>query len=232
MKKYKNLVACAVVLCLLLGIFGINKIKADSKFSDQVDILKKETSQRKANDKSSVIVKANDFNITENDIQVYIKAYQLKKESDPRASAIKHLVERNSLYNKALKLNYSVTEAEVDAQIAQVKEAVKTTENYSDYLNFVNEYGGEDVYWADIRETTKETMIINKYLNDEKEKYFQNNDTVTIQDSSKSSNGSETESSGNILENWNKQKEVLTDESIKDEGITINDSNYKDLFNK
>ena len=120
--------------------------------------------------------------------------------------------------NKAKEMGYSITEDEIDRQISLVKEAVKTTENYSDYLNFVNEYGGEDAYWSDIRDTTGDTMIINKYLDYERKKYNQAN-----------GNDQTVRSNSNLFEGWNKQKAEIINDLVKDQEITILDSKYDNL---
>lgn len=221
MKKRIIITSCMITLCILLGGYGVNKIKANSFFSDRADVLKEEINQSKTEDNSSVLVQGKSFKITENDVNAYMKAYKLNNDADPEASAIKYLVERKTLLNKALELNYNVTEEEVDKQISKVKEAIKGSDNYDDYLNFINEYGGEDAYWNDIRETTKDTMIINKYLDDQKAVYNQTNKkTISVQNNQ------------NLLDEWNKRKEELTNDLIKEQDITVNDNKYNNLFSK
>ncbi len=192
--------------------------KADSVFKDRADTIKNVLTQEKAKDDTSILIQGKDFVITEKEIELKEKVYNLKGEEDSETAAIKHLIERKVLLNKAKEMGYSITEDEIDRQISLVKEAVKTTENYSDYLNFVNEYGGEDAYWSDIRDTTGDTMIINKYLDYERKKYNQAN-----------GNDQTVRSNSNLFEGWNKQKAEIINDLVKDQEITILDSKYDNL---
>ena len=61
-------------------------------------------------------------------------------------------------------------------------------------------------------------MIINKYLDYEKEKYNRDNlDNQVVQFDS------------NLLDGWNKQKEEIINNLVKDQEITILDSKYDNL---
>lgn len=218
MKKNIKIILGVMVFGLLSSGLYLQITKADSVFKDCADTLKEEIKQKKSKDDSSIIIQGKNFVITEKEKELKVESYKLKGDKNPEEAAIKHLIERKVLLNKALEMGYSITEEEIDKQTSLVKEAVKTTENYNDYLNYINEYGGEDAYWADIRDTTRDTMIINKYLDYEKEKYNRDNlDNQVVQFDS------------NLLDGWNKQKEEIINNLVKDQDITILDSKYDNL---
>lgn len=217
MKKNNRVILGVIALCfILLGGFCVQKIKAGSEFMDRADVLKEKINQNNSDDDSPIIIQGKDVIITESEIEKETKVNELQGAENAEEAAVKHLIKRKVLLNKALEMGYTVTEEEIDEQISQVKEAVKDTENYSDYVNFVNEYGGEDVYWADIRETTRDTMIINKYLDNEKQEYDEVQDGK-VQDNT------------NLLDGWNKRKAEIINELVENQDINISDGKYKNL---
>jgi len=218
MKQYTKKISGVIALCLILiGGFSIQRINADSIVRERANILKEEIELQKSNDDSSFIIKGKNFTITDEEIVKKIKAYETKGEKNPKEAAVKHLVKRKVLLNKAVEMGYTVTEDEIDKQISLVKEAVTATENYSDYLDFINECGGEDAYWKDMRDTTRDTMIINKYLDYEKDEYYQENKDNQVQDDS------------NLFDGWNKRKAEIINDLVENQEITITDSKYKDI---
>lgn len=217
--RKKSIVVILFIGFILSGSFIFSSIKADTIINDCASNIK---DQLKTNNKGSIVLKGKNITITEEEIELKEKAYELKNDTNPENAAIQHLLERKVLLNKAIEMGFKATEEEVDQQISSVKEAVKDAENYNDYIDFMNQYdGGEDAYWQDIRETTKETLIINKYLNCEKEKYEQTNkNSVSIA----SAENSET----NLLQGWNDQKDKIVKALIDKEYITVIDKQYKD----
>lgn len=217
--RKKSIVVVLLIGLILSGSFIFSSIKADTAINDCASNIKE---QLNTNGKGSIVLKGKNITITKEEIELKEKAYELKNDINPENAAVQHLLERKVLLNKAIEMGFKATEEEVDQQISSVKEAVKDAENCNDYIDFMNQYdGGEDAYWQDIRETTKETLIINKYLNCEKEKYEQTNkNSVSIA----TAENSET----NLLQGWNDQKDKIVKALIDKEYITVIDKQYKD----
>jgi parvulin-like peptidyl-prolyl isomerase len=217
MKKNKSIFIAILIFGLIIGgVFFNNAIKADSYYNERAKVLKEELKSKKTTvDNSPIVLQGENISITENEIDLKTKAYKLNKNDKSELAALKHLLEQKVLLNKAIKLGYLVTEEEVDNEIEAVKKAVRDAENYSEYENFMNEYnGGEDAYWVDIRDTLKDKMIINKYLDSEKEIYDQTHQNQL-------SNSKE-----NLLEGWNNYKSEIINSLIDDEKIIIKDNKF------
>lgn len=164
---------------------------------------------------SPIIIHGKSFDISEDEIVQIAEKYRQMGYNNLEESAIKHLIKRKVLLNKAVEMGYSVTEEDVDQHITQVKEALKASENYNDYLEVMEDYGGEDAYWADIRDTTRDTMIINKYIDYEKERYkLENTDKQEVQFDSTL---------------WNKQEAEIVNNLVKEQEIMILDGRYDNL---
>lgn len=222
MKKNYKIILAILSLSVLTILVISYQIKSSEEILKFSDILKEEAALKKSGDRSATIVKGKNIQITEAEIALKVKTYELKGNEDPENAALKHLLERKVLLNKAIQSGYSVTEEELDQQIALVKTALKDADNNSYYESFITEYGSEDAYWNDIRETTKDTMIINMYLDHEKELFNEKSsatdaNTVGIQTSEK------------LLEDWNHYKSEIIRNLITDENITILDDKFKDF---
>lgn len=59
----------------------------------------------------------------------------------------------------------SISNSVLNISNAEVREAVKTTSNYDEYLLFIQGYGGtEDEYWENQRGLVKKELIIGRYV--------------------------------------------------------------------
>ena len=210
-KNIKVILGIMVLAGLVSSSLLYQSTKANTLFSERVDALKSVIEQEKS-DNSLNTIQGKNFVITDKEIELKTEVYKLKGDENPEEAAIKHLIERKVLLNKALEMGYTVTEKEIDEHIARVKEVVKETENYDDYLNFMKEYGGEETYWSDYRSTTRDTMIINQFLDYEKKKYYrEKKDNLVVQ------------FKANLLDDWNKQKANIIHELVQDQEVTVLD---------
>lgn len=217
--KYKVIIGVIVFVIIVCGGLINFNTKAKSVNSDLADNAKATYNLKNTIDISPAIIIGKNIVITKDEFILEEKAYKLNNDKNPKKSAIQHLLERKVLLHKALEMGYSVTEKEVDKEIALVRKAVKASENYSDYVNFMKDYnGGENAYWMDIRKTMKKSMIINKYLDREREKYEKAND-----DSASFSSDSKTD---NLLNGWNAYKDKIVKNLINKEHIQVIDKDY------
>lgn len=72
-------------------------------------------------------------------------------------------------------------------------------------VEFYNAYGGKKLYWSDMERTYEESLLIQKYLNHEKELYLQQNKI--------SNNSIEAD------ELWEKEEKKLTDRLVAEQNF-------------
>lgn len=203
------------ITILISGSFLISKVDAITGIKSMGELFRE---QKASQDNDTVAIGGNNITITEKEIEDKVDVYLQTGDMNAVDSAVQHLLERKVLYNKAISEGFSVSDEELDTEIEKLKEVSKKAENYSEYEEFINGYGGEDAYFDDMKEDYRISITINKYLMSEQEKY-----EVT------GLNQKSSIDSDNLSANWNSKKNELITELINNENIIIKNEKYKNI---
>ncbi len=213
----KSLAIVIIVVCAVALSSYAAMAYSDSAAAKPGKILRGQ--QFSASD-DTVAIKGNNITVTQKEINDVAEVYKQSGDTSPVDSAVRFLLETKVLYNKAVSEGYFISDDEYDADVKKLKESIKTAENYTMYEDLVNGYGGEEAYYSDLKEKYKISMAINKYLNAERNQYFSSGDALQ---------NVPEEGTTDLLTGWNDVKDNLVTGLIKDEDITIESNELKDL---
>lgn len=152
---------------------------------------------------NSIILKGKDVIITQEEI----KRQELLLSNNTNEKKAKELVKtRKTLYHEALKNGYKVSKEEVRSFKEEFEKSISDDEEAEkSIVEFYNAYGGKELYWSDMERTYEESLLIQKYLNHEKELYLQQN-KISI-------NSIEAD------ELWEKEEKKLTDRLVAEQNF-------------
>ena len=195
-KKFGKIGISAIVVMLAAGI--AIPVFAGSQYSE----LFKNWGQKlkeyadKENTETEQLQPQNMIILSEEDIQLATSFYELQgyDEASARTEAETYLLEREALYQEAIKNGYTVTDEEVWTYLDELKKIIDSAENKEDAYAIMSAFDSEDEYWAyefkvyqknlPIQNYVKalETQFYEEYSNSEKakgieqtwEEYFEN----------------------------------------------------------
>ena len=195
-KKFGKIGISVIVVMLSAGI--AIPVFAGSQYSE----LFKNWGQKlkeyadKENTETEQLQPQNMIILSEEDIQLATSFYELQgyDEASARTEAETYLLEREVLYQEAIKNGYTVTDEEVWTYLDELKKIIDSAENKEDAYAIMSAFDSEDEYWAyefkvyqknlPIQNYVKslETQFYEEYSNSEKtkgieqtwEEYFEN----------------------------------------------------------
>jgi len=80
-------------------------------------------------------------------------------------------IEEKALYEEAVKHGFRISDAELDREMAELKEVVKTSENSEEIQEMISAFENEDVYWEYVRERNLIKGMILAYQQSLQEQY-------------------------------------------------------------
>lgn len=175
----------------------------DSIWSITGKKVRKANAGSKSRTISPVVIKGKNITITEEEI----KKQELLLSGNNKHERAKDLIKtRKVLYKQALKKGYTVSSKEIEAFKEQFEMSIKDdSEAEKSIEEFYNAYGGKDLYWTDMEETYKESLLIQKYLNSEKNLFLKSkkipNNTLEADES------------------WAKEEKKLTDRLVAEQNF-------------
>ncbi len=119
----------------------------------------------------SVAIKGKHFDITQEEINLKSKIYELNNSENPKADAIKDLKINKALYYQATLKGYKTSDSEVNNEIGKLKKILPNCENYDEIEKFISTFESEDNYWTYIRDVMKTKMTIQSYTDDLKKNF-------------------------------------------------------------
>ena len=104
--------------------------------------------------------------LSEEDIQLATSFYELQgyDEASARTEAETYLLEREVLYQEAIKNGYTVTDEEVWTYLDELKKIIDSAENKEDAYAIMSAFDSEDEYWAYEFEVYQKNLPIQNYV--------------------------------------------------------------------
>lgn len=182
MKNRKILILCSMIAVLVICIAVGYSSTADSKFPGKLWGAK--LNEFSKNDEEIPYAIGNNATITVAQMDIAEYFYSLKgfDEDKAREAAYEDLKKQEALYQKACQLGYSVTDAEIQKQIADYKNIVKTAENRNEILQVISQFDSEEAFWEYEARVFSRDMISQKYVADLEKKFAENNQHKDMND--------------------------------------------------
>ena len=165
-KKFGKIGISVIVVMLSVGI--AIPVFAGSQYSE----LFKNWGQKlkeysdKENTETEQLQPQNMIMLSEEDIQLATSFYELQgyDESSARTEAETYLLEREALYQEAIKNGYTVTDEEVWTYLDELKKIIDSAENKEDVYAIMRAFDSEDEYWAYEFKVYQKNLPIQNYV--------------------------------------------------------------------
>ena len=165
-KKFGKIGISAIVVMLAAGI--AIPVFAGSQYSE----LFKNWGQKlkeysdKENTETEQLQPQNMIILSEEDIQLATNFYELQgyDEASARTEAETYLLEREALYQEAIKNGYTVTDEEVWTYLDELKKIIDLAENKEDAYAIMSAFDSEDEYWAYEFKVYQKNLPIQNYV--------------------------------------------------------------------
>ena len=165
-KKFGKIGISVIVVMLSVGI--AIPVFAGSQYSE----LFKNWGQKlkeysdKENTETEQLQPQNMIMLSEEDIQLATSFYELQgyDESSARTEAETYLLEREALYQEAIKNGYTVTDEEVWTYLDELKKIIDSAENKEDVYAIMSAFDSEDEYWAYEFKVYQKNLPIQNYV--------------------------------------------------------------------
>lgn len=152
-----------------------------------------------------IIYKGKNITITQQELENTMDTFAAIGNNDSEQAALDYLIERKAVYAKAMEAKISFSEEEFDKYWNEIKDSVKTAENYSDIQKLYEAFGGEDQYWSEMMDEYKMSYTIKKYWDQIRSAYFED---LGMEDTTY-----KTE------EQWQNKRQQLTEDIVKKEAV-------------
>jgi len=115
--------------------------------------------------------------ITKESFDILKELYSVADNIPSDEEIIDKLIEKEVIYQQALKDNISVSEEEINQALQAQKDAeYKDSKTYEDFTNLIQGKNiSEDEYWDKMKESIKKGLICGKYINKLKEDFKKEN---------------------------------------------------------
>lgn len=167
MRKKTRVVISSLAVFSLLLILSI-PVLAQSKtgsFMSKWGKTLKEYSIADKEKESKIYAKGNSATITNDDVQQATDFYILSgmDSGEAREKAINYIMEREALYEEAIRNGFTVTDAEVRDYLKELKKTINNADNKEDVYAVIDAYGSEKEYWDYEFTVYQKDLPIQKY---------------------------------------------------------------------
>jgi hypothetical protein len=173
--KYKYKIGiCIIIVALLTGatVFALR----NNKFSD---VGKKIDEINKVSD-TSIVASVGDKKKTKKDFDTFKALYTPADKVPSDTELIDKIIEKEVIYQQALKENITVSDEEVNKALQEQKDAVyKNSQMNEDFKNLIQGKNiSEEEYWGDVADSLKKGLIRGKYINELKDEFRKENPNI------------------------------------------------------
>jgi len=181
----KKICITSIILLFILLICGFAIIPSFAEnspsgiFKSWGDILHNHFSDETSPDRACVI--GNTATVSEKDIQTATQFYMLQglDEQLARNTAIDYMEKREALYQAAIQNGYSVSDDEVHAFIAELKQTISSAENKDDAFQVISSFESEDDYWEYQFYVYQKNLPIQNYVKDLEKSFYESQSSHT-----------------------------------------------------
>ena len=127
------------------------------------------------------------------------------------------MMEREALYNAAIRSGYSVTNQEVREYVAELKELLESSDQYDLVLAVMDSFDSEEEYWEYQFTVYQKNLPIQKYVQ-ALQLEFQNSLATTY------SAAETNDSASNYTELWNDYYDSYKQDLVEQENYSLNNN--------
>lgn len=200
--KKRKISICAIVLAsaMLICTASFYSKAEDSTISIMSSLGHIFNQYANDNSNGNIYAKGKSGIVTTSEIEQAKDFYVLSgmSETDAQTSAENYMMEREALYQKAIKEGYSVSEQEILTYIDELKSVINSAKNNDDAQAVIDQFDSEEKYWEYEYTVYEKNLPIQNYIKD-LETQFKASNASTY-----SSNSTDT-----IDEQWNEYLEQL-----------------------
>lgn len=200
-RKAITLGAAAIVLLII----GTCAMAGNSSFMGEWGRILKNNSSTES---QQTYAKGRNAIVLSSDIEQAKQFFMLSGQDEETAekNAEEYALEREALYQEAIKNGYDVTDQEVKEYLEELKSFVNSADNKEDFEEVLNQFDSEEDYWDFQFKVYQKNLPIQNYVSELEEKYME----------------SQTYSeSDNAEESWLDYFEQFKDELILNEDYQI-----------
>ena len=151
--KNKLISGFLVVGCILPITFAgawkqSDKAGAESTYKRVGTVLESELKENK----NRIVAEGRDIEVSQREVAIRCELSKYSENAVSQEEAVKELVEEKALYEEAVKHGFQISDAELDKEMAELKEVVRTSENSEEIQEMISVFENEDVYWEYVRE--------------------------------------------------------------------------------
>lgn len=160
-------VFAVVIVCLILFavvIFANREAIATTPFWQ---LGQKNASIQQQEQATQVVFQVQDEDVTRMEVELELSSQKQKTENKEQAieNTVKNIIQKKVLYSEAKDAGIQVSEEEYEQYRQQLMQAIRVAENKEQMEEYIQGYGGEEVYWKAMKPTIKQNLAIRKYLN-------------------------------------------------------------------
>ena len=128
---------------------------------------------------SAIYSKGNSAVVTVNQWEQYVKLYLLEGETEENAKnlATKEAEEYEALYSNAIANGYTVSEEEINRYLENLTQTIQEAKNKEIVTAIIEAFPSEQEYWNYQRTISQKDILIQKYVEAERETYEQTQNT-------------------------------------------------------
>lgn len=168
------IVGCIIPITLAGAWKQTNKAGAESMYKKVGTVLENELKEPQ----NRIVAKGRDIEVSQREVTIRCELSKYSENVVSKEEAVKELIEEKALYEEAVKHGFQISDAELDKEMAELKEVVETSENADVIQELINAFEDEDAYWEYVRERNLIKGTIMAYWQSLKEQYCEK-DRVT-----------------------------------------------------
>lgn len=142
------IVGCIIPITLAGAWKQTNKAGAESMYKKVGTVLENELKEPQ----NRIVAKGRDIEVSQREVTIRCELSKYSENVVSKEEAVKELIEEKALYEEAVKHGFQISDAELDREMAELKEVVKKSENSEEIQEMISAFENEDIYWEYVRE--------------------------------------------------------------------------------
>ena len=168
----KKIKICVIVLsaAALAGTVSFYS-KADNSMASLMSAVGNVFNQHASDDSDSdkeIFARGKNGIVTNSEVKQAKDFYVLSgmSETDAQTKAENYMMQREALYQKAVKEGYRASEKEIKAYIEELKSVINSSKNKEDAQAVINQFDSEEKYWEYEYSVYEKDLPIQNYVKD------------------------------------------------------------------
>lgn len=159
-------IGICVVGCLCMLNFCHTVMSSSPLMAQWGSILKDYASGKKGD--NAIYAIGNTGMVLQKEVDQAVEYYEIcgMNSLKAKAAAVEYMMEREALYQEALRRGYSVTDAEIYNYLDELKDMMNTASNKDDVNALIEAFGSEEDYWKFQFTVYQKNLPIQKMVSD------------------------------------------------------------------